>query len=94
VNLHEDQLNISVRAEHEVGGRWVVMAIRYDDEYQRIDGQWLLTGRRERHWYANDLAEHPQSAGFTAGLTPQQRHSCRKLTPRGRRFGRDTTPVH
>jgi 3-phenylpropionate/cinnamic acid dioxygenase small subunit len=52
------------RAEHEVGDRWVVMAIRYDDEYQKVDGEWLFARRRERHWYAADLIEHPQSVAF------------------------------
>ena len=54
------------RAEHEVGDRWVVMAIRYDDKYQKVDGEWLFASRRERHWYANDLVERPQSAAFNS----------------------------
>ncbi|WP_410612404.1 nuclear transport factor 2 family protein [Amycolatopsis sp. lyj-109] len=52
------------RAEHEVGDRWIVMAIRYDDTYRLVDGEWLFERRRERHWYAADLAEHPQAVGF------------------------------
>ncbi len=52
------------RAEHEVGDRWVVMAIRYDDKYRKVHGEWLFESRRERHWYANDLIEHPQSVSF------------------------------
>ncbi len=65
------------RAEHEVGDRWVVMAIRYDDEYQRVDGEWLFARRRERHWYATDLIERPQSADFgswDAAPSPQLPH--------------------
>ena len=62
------------RAEHEVGSRWIVMAIRYDDEYQKINGSWVFSRRRERHWYAADIAEHPQNVGFdswgTAGGPP------------------------
>ena len=52
------------RAEHEVDDRWIVMAICYQDEYQRVDGTWLFRRRRERHWYAADVNEHPQAVGF------------------------------
>lgn len=52
------------RAEHEVEDRWIVMAICYFDEYQRRDDEWLFSRRREHHWYAVDINEHPQSVGF------------------------------
>ena len=52
------------RAEHEVGDRWVVMAICYFDEYRRVDGEWLFARRRERHWYAADVLERPQAVAF------------------------------
>ncbi|HEY3003403.1 MAG TPA: nuclear transport factor 2 family protein [Kribbellaceae bacterium] len=52
------------RAEHEIDDRWVVMAIRYDDVYRCVGTQWLFERRRERHWYAADLTEHPQAVGF------------------------------
>lgn len=59
------------RAEHEVGDRWIVMAIRYDDEYQKVDGEWLFSRRRERHWYAADVTERPQAVAFDSwGTTP------------------------
>lgn len=53
------------RAEHEVGDRWVVMAIRYDDDYQKVDGRWFFGRRRERHWYAADQTERPQAVDFS-----------------------------
>jgi hypothetical protein len=56
--------SVYCRAEHEVGDRWIVMAIRYDDEYRRVDGEWLFARRREHHWYAADVGEHPQSVAF------------------------------
>jgi hypothetical protein len=56
--------SVYCRAEHEVGARWVVMAIRYDDEYRKVDDQWLFSRRREKHWYAADLLDRPQSVGF------------------------------
>ena len=52
------------RAEHEVDDRWIVMAICYFDDYRRIDGEWLFRRRREKHWYASDINEHPQSVDF------------------------------
>ena len=62
------------RAEHEVGDRWIVMAICYFDEYQRVEGQWFFRRRRERHWYAADVTERPQAVGFdswgTSGEAP------------------------
>jgi len=47
------------RAEHEDRGKWYVMAICYFDDYERRDGQWYFTRRRERHWYAADAEERP-----------------------------------
>jgi hypothetical protein len=61
------------RAEHEVVGEWIVMAICYFDEYARVDGEWFFSRRRERHWYAVDVARTPQSQGFAGwagGGTP------------------------
>lgn len=52
------------RAEHEDGGKWVIMAIAYFDRYERRDGQWYFVRRREKHWYAADWQERP-SAPFT-----------------------------
>ena len=52
------------RAEHEVGERWIVMAICYFDDYRRVEGEWLFERRGERHWYAVDVLERPQSVGF------------------------------
>lgn len=56
--------SVYCRAEHEVGERWIVMAIRYLDEYARVDGEWFFSRRREQHWYACDVAERPQAVGF------------------------------
>ncbi|MEU1189054.1 nuclear transport factor 2 family protein [Streptomyces sp. NPDC005859] len=52
------------RAEHEVGDRWIVMAICYRDDYARVDGEWYFSRRREQHWYAADVTERPQAVGF------------------------------
>jgi hypothetical protein len=59
------------RAEHEVGERWIVMAICYFDDYGRVDEQWLFERRQERHWYATDVNQPPQAAGFDSwGTSP------------------------
>ncbi|BBZ75558.1 polyketide cyclase [Mycolicibacterium anyangense] len=53
------------RAEHEVGDKWEVMAICYDDRYAKIDGQWFFQRRLEQHWYTADQLSRPQEAqGF------------------------------
>lgn len=52
------------RAEHEVGERWIVMAISYLDDYTRVDDEWFFARRREQHWYAADVTERPQAVGF------------------------------
>ncbi|MGV0793266.1 nuclear transport factor 2 family protein [Mycolicibacterium sp. XJ1819] len=64
VDEHHATGSVYCRAEHEVGDRWVVMAIRYDDEYRKVDDEWLFHRRKEKHWYAADLTESPQQVGF------------------------------
>jgi uncharacterized protein (TIGR02246 family) len=61
--------NVYCRAEHEVDDRWIVMAIRYDDRYRKVDERWYFQRRIERHWYAADLTERPQAVDF-AGWPP------------------------
>ena len=48
------------RAEHEVGDKWEVMAICYDDHYAKVEGEWLFQRRAERHWYVADHLSRPQ----------------------------------
>jgi hypothetical protein len=72
------------RAEHEVGARWVVMAICYFDRYRRVDGQWLFERRNEKHWYAVDVLERPQAVDFdswrTSGHPPALPHDFPRWT--------------
>ena len=70
VDPHHATGSVYCRAEHEVGSRWVIMAIRYDDEYRKVDGQWLFVRRKEKHWYAADLVEHPQKVGMNSWSPP------------------------
>jgi ketosteroid isomerase-like protein len=53
------------RAEHEVGDRWIVMAIQYWDRYERRTGQWYFEGRRVKHWYSVDLLDRPSGPSKT-----------------------------
>lgn len=57
------------RAEHEVGDRWIVMGIRYDDVYRRVGDEWLFERRAERHWYKADVNERPQQVAFDSWVT-------------------------
>jgi hypothetical protein len=78
IDLDEGDVNraagaVYCRAEHEVDDRWIVMAICYFDSYRRVDDEWYFERRRERHWYATDIAEHPQEVDFESwhpGETP------------------------
>lgn len=54
------------RAEHEVGDRFIVVAICYQDRYERVDGEWLIARRSMTQWYSADVATLPQQAGFQA----------------------------
>jgi hypothetical protein len=47
------------RAEHEDANGWIVAAMRYDDEFEQVDGHWYFHRRRERLWYAVDTLERP-----------------------------------
>jgi hypothetical protein len=47
------------RAEHEDRSGWYVITMRYEDAYERRDGQWLFVKRREHPWYSVDVTERP-----------------------------------
>lgn len=47
------------RAEHEDGGKWIVMAICYFDIYHRCGDGWFFQSRDERHWYSSDALDRP-----------------------------------
>ena len=81
--------SVYCRAEHEVDERWVVMAIRYDDEYVRVGDEWLFARRRERHWYAVDVNERPQAVDFDSWHSSGHRPPLPSLDPSWARFWRD-----
>lgn len=51
--------SVYCRAEHEDGDGWFVITMRYDDVYERRDGQWYFVRRREHPWYSVDVTERP-----------------------------------
>lgn len=52
------------RAEHEDRGHWVVMAICYQDQYERRQGSWYFKKRKEHHWYSADVNQLPTGPDF------------------------------
>jgi len=81
------------RAEHEVGEQWIVVAIRYDDTYRKIDGNWYFDKRIDRHWYEADVATSPQSVGWHGWPSSATRPSVPRPVPAWAEFwaGVDTT---
>ncbi|WP_313901290.1 nuclear transport factor 2 family protein [Mycobacterium sp. SMC-4] len=51
--------SVYCRAEHEEGDGWYVITMRYDDVYERRDGEWFFVRRREYPWYSVDVTERP-----------------------------------
>jgi len=51
--------SVYCRAEHEDGDGWYVIAMQYDDVYERRDGHWYFVTRREHPWYSVDVTERP-----------------------------------
>lgn len=86
--------HVYCRAEHEVGDRWIVMAIRYDDEYRRIDGEWFFRRRREHHWYKADVAERPPAVDFDSWGTNARPPALPQLEESWSAFWRDRDPTN
>ena len=49
--------SVYCRAEHEDGDGWFVITMRYDDVYERSNGQWGFVRRREHPWYSVDVTK-------------------------------------
>ena len=81
--------SVYCRAEHEIDDRWVVMAIRYDDEYARAGDEWLFSRRREQHWYAADVTERPQAVDFDSWGSSGHRPPLPALDPSWSHFWRE-----
>jgi len=81
------------RAEHEVGDRWIVMAICYFDDYRRVDGEWFFARRAEKHWYAADVLERPQAVDFDSWHTSPQAPALPHVFPTWSTFFDDASAV-
>jgi hypothetical protein len=66
---------IQMRAEHEVGDRWVVALMTLMDTYERRDGTWLHVRRKPERWYSSDILERPTGPGFTEPMGEGDRPS-------------------
>ena len=58
---------VHCRAEHEAGGRWGIMVMNYQDDYERAGGRWFFRRRRLQPLYACDVAERPSDGDFSRG---------------------------
>ena len=47
------------RGQIQDGDRWIEQAIRYLDDYERVEGEWLFVRRRHELWYGVETAEKP-----------------------------------
>jgi uncharacterized protein (TIGR02246 family) len=48
---------VLAHAELAVGDRYVVVALRYEDEYRRVEGRWRFASRTLWFWYFADSEE-------------------------------------
>jgi hypothetical protein len=47
------------RGEIQEGGRWIVQAIQYRDDYERRGGHWYFVRRKHLLWYGRDVGQSP-----------------------------------
>lgn len=57
---------VMMRAEHEVGDRWVVGMLCMFDTYERRDGEWYFVRRKPESWYSTDYGQTPSGPSFVA----------------------------
>jgi hypothetical protein len=55
---------VFMRAEHEVGERWVVVAMALFDDYERRARRWHFVRRRIEFLYGCDQLDRPQAVAF------------------------------
>lgn len=69
---------VMMRAEHEVGERWVVAMLCMFDTYERRDGQWYFVRRKPESWYSTEFDERPAGPNWLpdgwAGRPPRLPH--------------------
>ncbi|MDH3753608.1 MAG: nuclear transport factor 2 family protein [Acidimicrobiia bacterium] len=65
------------RGEIQVDDRWIVQAIRYDDTYERRDGDWLFVRRHHQLFYGAEAAVNP--LGLPAANWPENHEGLGSL---------------
>ena len=63
--LDGDEANgwVLAHAELAVDDRYVVVALRYEDEYRRVEGRWLFASRTLWFWYFTDSEDLAATVG-------------------------------
>ncbi len=51
--------HVYCKAEVQDGDRWIHQAIRYDDDYRRVEGRWLFLRRNHRLFYGAEVGQNP-----------------------------------
>ena len=51
--------HVYCKAEHEIGGKFVVAMLRYLDRYERRDGRWYFRWRQTPMWYVTEVRDGP-----------------------------------
>lgn len=51
--------HVYCKAEIQDGDRWIHQAIRYDDTYERRDGEWLFVRRKHLLFYGAEVGVNP-----------------------------------
>jgi ketosteroid isomerase-like protein len=85
--------NVYCKAEIQDGDRWIHQAIRYDDTYERRDGEWLFVRRRHLLFYGLAVANPLQQEPADWPLHHDGRGSIPWSDPSWRAFWGDTPPA-
>jgi ketosteroid isomerase-like protein len=51
--------HVYCKGEIQDGARWIHQAIRYDDTYRRVDGEWLFVRRKHLLFYGAEVGVNP-----------------------------------
>lgn len=85
--------SVYCRAEHEDGDGWFVITMRYDDVYERRNGQWCFVKRREHPWYSVDVTERPGPEFMRWPTDVRLRAAMPQRMPTWRAFWADGDPA-
>ena len=69
IDFHDDDHadgTVMMRAEHEVGDRWIVAMLCMFDQYERREGEWFFVRRKPESWYSTDFDVAPSGPTWLA----------------------------